>query len=173
MFLALIGTLVICVFQEQIPVLQLAGKFSVAIHELCHALVCILTGGEVFQVIVHSSISGQTIKSGGNTALVLMSGYLGASLIGALTIFAFSKTKRVQIAGYLLGFILLVNSLTLLIIILLKSGPEITSDAQAFSEGVAPWLSAQQVAGFWIFVVVAMTFVAIYYSLKGKNRAES
>jgi len=62
-------------------------------HEMCHAIVAILTGGHVMEINVHSDGSGVTPVFGGSLPLVASAGYVGASIIGVLIIL-FSRTPE-------------------------------------------------------------------------------
>ncbi len=57
--------------------------FVTFIHEGCHALVALLTGGQVTQIIINPDGSGLTWTRGGVEALVVMAGYVGATAYGA------------------------------------------------------------------------------------------
>lgn len=70
-----------------LPVLWLDTHF----HELCHALMAWATGAEVDRIQVFGNGSGLTWIQGGNGVLEASAGYVGASIIGALTIY-FSRT---------------------------------------------------------------------------------
>ena len=57
--------------------------FVTFIHEGSHALVALLTGGRVFEIGVAPDASGYTLTRGGAEPLIVMAGYLGATLFGA------------------------------------------------------------------------------------------
>ncbi len=61
------------------------------IHEGSHALMAILTGGQVTSLIIRPDGSGVTWSGGGFGPLVSSAGYLGATLFGALTIAALRR----------------------------------------------------------------------------------
>jgi hypothetical protein len=54
----------------------------VTFHELGHALVAILTGGRVLEVMVNLNEGGHTLSEGGIRLLILNGGYLGSLLMG-------------------------------------------------------------------------------------------
>jgi len=55
---------------------------NVHIHEWCHAVMAIATGGAVQHIMVYAQGNGVTPVSGGSLPLVAAAGYLGASAIG-------------------------------------------------------------------------------------------
>ncbi len=61
------------------------------LHEFCHAVMAVLTGGPVLNIIVHADGNGVAI-AGGSPLLVSSAGYVGASIVGALTIIC-SRTE--------------------------------------------------------------------------------
>jgi len=63
------------------------------IHELCHALAAIATGGSVKEILVYQDGSGLTPVFGGWLPVVASAGYVGSSLVGAAMIF-FSRSER-------------------------------------------------------------------------------
>jgi hypothetical protein len=56
------------------------------IHELCHALAGILTGGTVSKINVYASGNGETLIAGGMLPIIGSAGYVGAALVGSLMI---------------------------------------------------------------------------------------
>lgn len=72
-----------------LPVLYL----NTHIHELCHALAAVATGGRVLEIAVLANGNGVTPIMGGNLVLVASSGYIGATLVGALMIL-YGRTER-------------------------------------------------------------------------------
>lgn len=63
------------------------------LHEFSHALMGILTGGDVANIHVFGNGSGVTLIGGGSPYLVDSAGYVGATIIGALMIW-FSRSER-------------------------------------------------------------------------------
>lgn len=63
------------------------------IHELCHAVAAIATGGSVKEILVFQSGSGVTPVYGGWLTVVASAGYVGSSIVGAAMIF-FSRSER-------------------------------------------------------------------------------
>lgn len=65
-------------------------QFTTMIHELSHAIVCILTGGQVSGLTIVSDGQGHggiTHCLGGNPFLYTQAGYLGTAFFGAFLIF--------------------------------------------------------------------------------------
>lgn len=63
--------------------------FSVAVHELCHALTCLLTGGTVSGLTIVADGAGHgglTFCNGGWPFLYGQAGYIGETLVGCLLI---------------------------------------------------------------------------------------
>lgn len=63
------------------------------IHEFCHALAAVGTGGRAEQIIVYASGSGITPVSGGWLTVIASAGYVGSAIVGAAMLF-FSRTER-------------------------------------------------------------------------------
>lgn len=85
---------------------------NVHIHELCHALIAIATGGAVQHIMVFGGGNGVTPVSGGSLLAVAMAGYLGASTVGG-AIILYSRTVSsariaLKILAGLLAFSLLI-----------------------------------------------------------------
>jgi hypothetical protein len=57
--------------------------FVTFVHESSHALVAIVTGGSVSEIVIHPDASGYTLTSGGYEPLIATAGYLGATAFGA------------------------------------------------------------------------------------------
>lgn len=77
------------------------------VHELCHALAAVFSGGTAQKIVVLGSGSGYTPVAGGSLLLVGSAGYVGASLIGAGLIL-FGTTPRGASNG-LLGLALMLG----------------------------------------------------------------
>jgi len=56
------------------------------IHELCHALTAMATGGTVLGIVVRPNGSGETPIMGGSLFFEVSAGYIGAAMVGALII---------------------------------------------------------------------------------------
>lgn len=75
------------------PILTPLIYFNTHIHELCHALVGMATGGSVNQIVVEANGNGHALIAGGNMLLTASAGYVGSALVGAMMI-AWSGTIR-------------------------------------------------------------------------------
>jgi len=63
------------------------------IHEACHAITAVATGGVVSHIEVHANGNGETYTGQGIEFLISSAGYVGASLVGALII-ALARTPK-------------------------------------------------------------------------------
>ncbi|GAB1422129.1 hypothetical protein MASR2M15_23420 [Anaerolineales bacterium] len=78
--------------------------FVTYVHEAGHALVTLLTGGQVQEVIVSPDTSGLTRSISGNRALILPAGYLGAAFFGSILFFIVNRfSDWVRQIGMILG----------------------------------------------------------------------
>ena len=76
---------------EHIPILPLLVAF---LHELGHALTCLVTGGHVVALQINFDGSGLCTTSGGNRALVDCGGYLGSVLFGNIMLYVGIRHKH-------------------------------------------------------------------------------
>jgi Peptidase M50B-like len=58
--------------------------FGTFVHEWCHAIVAIATGGQVRELQINSDLSGETVTAGGWLLPIFSAGYTGAAIVGAL-----------------------------------------------------------------------------------------
>ncbi|XP_021810857.1 uncharacterized protein LOC110754135 [Prunus avium] len=72
---------------------------TVFLHEVSHALACMLTCGKVEGIKVHADEGGVTQTRGGIYWLILPAGYLGSSFWGMVLILASTKHLATQIAA--------------------------------------------------------------------------
>lgn len=73
--------------------------FGTFVHEWCHAVVAIATGGDVTKLQIHQDLSGETYTRGGWMLLIASAGYVGAALSGALLLLAPTRfAKRTLMA---------------------------------------------------------------------------
>lgn len=84
------------------------------LHELCHAVVAVLTGGTPLQIQVYSDGSGITPIQGGWMIPVASAGYVGCALIGGAMIFA-GRTSKGAHRVFLLTAIAMSASLLLFV----------------------------------------------------------
>lgn len=73
------------------------------IHELCHALTAVGTGGVVDNIVVNSDGSGVTLTGGGIRFLVSSAGYVGSAIVGALLMMGSRTEKSTRISLTVLG----------------------------------------------------------------------
>lgn len=84
--------------------------FVTYIHEAGHGLGALLTGGRVIGFLVSPDGSGLAITAGGNRAVVISAGYLGAALFGSLLFFLANRFSRfdraiaVALGVFMIGF---------------------------------------------------------------------
>ncbi|MEJ6396891.1 M50 family metallopeptidase [Yoonia sp. 208BN28-4] len=90
------------------PVMVPLKILVVMLHELSHAIMALVTGGEIVSLSVNANQGGEVWTRGGNRFLTLTAGYLGSLLIGLGLLIAALRTHldRVLMAGF--GIALLV-----------------------------------------------------------------
>lgn len=85
----IIATILLGQYPQFQPLLFPLRIFSVAVHELCHALACLFTGGAVSGLTIVADGAGHgglTFCSGGWPFIYGQAGYIGETLIGCLLI---------------------------------------------------------------------------------------
>ena len=75
---------VVVLFLWVLPIPNPVKVLAVTFHELSHALMAVLTGGRVFGFAISPSGAGATFGTGGNFFLILIAGYIGSVIFGAL-----------------------------------------------------------------------------------------
>lgn len=65
----------------------------VLLHESCHGLMTLITGGRIIEMQITYQLGGALIAKGGNSLLIAPAGYIGSALVGAL-IFASTRNFR-------------------------------------------------------------------------------
>ena len=93
LLLAGFASLVLWLFPFFRPFLLPLVYYNTHIHELCHALAAVATGGEVLRILVFANGSGVTSVLGGSAWLLASSGYVGSAIVGGMLI-AGSRTER-------------------------------------------------------------------------------
>ena len=68
--------------------------FVTFVHEAGHALAALISGGQVQGFTVFADGSGLAVTAGGNPALILPAGYLGAALFGSLLFLLSNRAPR-------------------------------------------------------------------------------
>lgn len=77
--------------------------FVVLLHELCHGLAALLTGGSIVQIVVTPDLGGVCTTRGGWDLLVIPAGYLGSMVLGGLILLAASRTRADRVLTGLVG----------------------------------------------------------------------
>jgi len=76
------------------PLLWPVRLFVTFVHEAGHSLAALLTGGQVLEFTVSPNGSGLATTTGGDPALILPAGYLGAALFGSALFFLASRNPK-------------------------------------------------------------------------------
>lgn len=104
------------------------------VHELCHALAALATGGQVERITVSADGSGLTWTAGGIRLIVSSAGYVGASIAGAAIMFCSRTEKAAKTTLMALAGVLALDTLIW-----------VRGDAVGFTAGI-----------FWIAALYAM-----------------
>jgi hypothetical protein len=81
--------------------------FVVMVHEVCHAGMALITGGQVVEIRTNWNESGQTLTQGGIFPLISAAGYMGSALVGALLIYTGIWPQAQRLALAVLGAVCL------------------------------------------------------------------
>ena len=76
------------------PLLWPVRLFVTFVHEAGHSLAALLTGGQIIEFTVSPDGSGLARTAGGDPALILPAGYLGAALFGSALFFLTSRLPK-------------------------------------------------------------------------------
>ncbi len=92
--------------------LWLDQLFLTFVHEACHGIAAILTGGELHSFVINADTSGMALTRGGFRPVILLAGYAGSALVGGALLVAarahgLEKAICWAIAGFLGVFTLL------------------------------------------------------------------
>jgi len=79
-----IGVAVVALWDT--PVIYPLKVLTVMLHEMCHALAALATGGKVLEIKTRWDESGHTLSRGGWAWAIYPAGYLGTALLGAMAI---------------------------------------------------------------------------------------
>lgn len=82
-FIILAATLCSIFFWDSI-VLYPIKLFVVLIHEICHGIAAVLTGGKILGIKLSLELGGQCETAGGMSFIIASSGYLGSLILGSL-----------------------------------------------------------------------------------------
>src|SRR5262249_34249944 len=70
--------------------------FSTFIHETCHALATVLTGGKVDSLTVALDGSGLTFRQGGIGLIIVPAGYIGTAIVGGILLILSRNQARTR-----------------------------------------------------------------------------
>jgi hypothetical protein len=86
--LYVVGAALIAVTLSHLPFVDVAiypfKLFGTFVHEWCHAIVTIVTGGNVTKLQINTNLSGETFTSGGWLLPIFSAGYVGTAVVGAV-----------------------------------------------------------------------------------------
>ncbi|MCX7797267.1 MAG: M50 family metallopeptidase [Melioribacter sp.] len=81
------------------------------LHEISHAIACILTGGRVLEIDINSELGGKCLSEDGNTFIISIAGYFGSFLFGVSIFYSSYKTNiKAPLLIFLLIIILLFSA---------------------------------------------------------------
>ena len=80
-------------------------------HESSHALVAILTGGQVLDMAITIQQGGHVVSQGGNRFFTLTAGYLGSLVWGVVIYLVAARTRIDRLAMFILGALITVIAL--------------------------------------------------------------
>lgn len=119
--------------------------FVTYIHEICHGLAAILTGGRFLRFMIEPSGAGQALTAGGSRLIISSAGYVGSALFGGLLLIIASRPlgARAVLMGLGVGLALVClllarNSFGFLIGLLLAGGLMLAS--RQLNAQMAEWL---------------------------------
>lgn len=85
--------------------------FVTFVHESGHGVAAIVTGGVLESFVVNPNGSGYALTRGGNLALILPAGYLGAAFFGALLFYLTNSVRYTRTIASALGIALMLVTL--------------------------------------------------------------
>ncbi|MBV7314412.1 M50 family metallopeptidase [Shewanella sp. NIFS-20-20] len=107
-----VGELLVAILLARMPVISLPFNWLESyFHEISHALMTVITGGEVSHLELLSNGAGYCYSVGGWPVLIGMSGYLGASLWGYLLYSLTQWPRGIRVSYTLLAFIIALSTL--------------------------------------------------------------
>jgi hypothetical protein len=101
--------------------------FTIGLHELCHIVAAVLTGGTVTSVSIDPFLGGVTIVEGGHPSIILTAGYLGSTMFGGVLILGGWDTLIAKVLSFVIGIglvmplVLAREKLTILLTILYEA----------------------------------------------------
>ncbi len=127
-------SVIIVLFWDTRPLYPLK-LLVVFFHELSHGFAAMLTGGEIVDIELNSSLGGRCVTRGGNRFVVLTAGYLGSLLWGGLILLMSARTRWDSSLVATLGLLLVLVTVWL----------------------IRPWFGF----GFWFCGGVGVTLLAL------------
>lgn len=85
--------------------------FVVLLHEMCHGLAAVLTGGSIARIVVTPDLGGVCTTQGGWDLLVIPAGYLGSMALGGTILLAAARTRADRILTAAIGGAILLVTL--------------------------------------------------------------
>lgn len=111
--LLFIGYCIFAIIISYIPFVGLPFIYLGTIfHEISHALIALITGGNIIEFVLSPDGSGHVLSRGGNSFLIAFSGYFGVTLWAALL---FQAGRRNNMTRVTLGILVLLFSSTLIL----------------------------------------------------------
>ncbi|MFT4700884.1 MAG: hypothetical protein ACI85V_000102 [bacterium] len=90
------------------PVIIPLKILIVFLHELSHAGMTVLTGGDVISLTVSADQGGAVFSRGGSRFLILSAGYLGSLLLGVILLISATRTNADRAVMGLFGALMLI-----------------------------------------------------------------
>jgi len=75
------------------PIIYPVKVFTVLLHEMCHGLAAILTGGSLISIELSPMLGGVAYTAGGSRIVILSAGYIGSCLLGGAIMLAAARTS--------------------------------------------------------------------------------
>lgn len=98
-----IAASLLAVILSHLPILDVLiypfKLFGTFVHEWSHAVVAIITGGQVTQLQIDSNLAGETYTRGGWLLPIFSAGYTGAAIVGALLLLAPTRFSNRILVG--------------------------------------------------------------------------
>jgi hypothetical protein len=95
------------------PFIKNIKLLVVLIHEICHAMATLLTGGVVKKILLHSREAGETIIEGNKISFlfIVSAGYIGTSILGGFFLWKGFEKKHSRIVLFCVGLTLIIFSI--------------------------------------------------------------
>ena len=93
------------------PVVYPLKIFVVFLHELCHGLAAVATGGQIERIELSAAEGGLCVTRGGSRFLSLNAGYLGSLALGASFVVVGARSRYDRAVVALIGFVTLAVTL--------------------------------------------------------------